>query len=147
MDLESLKRIIDTISLPRYVRFVAETGKRTCDTCQRYDGRVFAESDTKKPRLPLHPNCRCRYELVRMTPKNVGFQTEKGEIAATLKSLHRLPDETAADLAEQITIARMQYKILGDEKLFLLFNGEYLMSSDGQLLLSAVAGKAVDKKK
>lgn len=133
--------------MPRYVRFVAETGKRTCNACQRYDGRIFAESDTNKPHLPIHPNCRCRYELVQMTSKNIGFQTEKGEIAATLKSLHSLSDETAAELAEQTIIARMENGVLEKEKLFLLFNGRCLMSSDGQLLLDAVAGKAVEKKK
>ena len=78
-----------------------------------------------------------------MTSKNIGFQTEKGEIAATLKSLHSLSDETAAELAEQTIIARMENGVLEKEKLFLLFNGRYLMSSDGQLLLDAVAGKAV----
>jgi len=35
---------------------------------------------------------------------------------------------------------------LREQKLFLLYNGRYLMSSDGKLLLDAVSGEAVSEK-
>ncbi|MCL2518523.1 MAG: hypothetical protein FWF15_08180, partial [Oscillospiraceae bacterium] len=43
-------------------RFISEMGESTCKVCRSYHGKVFSED--KLPKLPLHPNCRCRSVLM-----------------------------------------------------------------------------------
>lgn len=44
------------------VVFVCEDGENSCSRCKQYNGNVYEEDDSSKPKLPLHPNCRCHYE-------------------------------------------------------------------------------------
>jgi|GEM_PF-4387522 len=53
-----------------YVKYVSSKG--CCEKCAENDGKIFKLSDSSKPELPIHPNCKCRYEEV----------TNAGEIKA-----------------------------------------------------------------
>lgn len=146
MDLERIKQILERISLPHYTKFIAERNGKTCDSCRCYHEKVFRKDDPRRPTLPIHPNCRCKYQDIPITLRSAELQREKQYAAAVFTSRHRLSENLAEELAEQIIIARMENRKLESEDLFLLFNGRYLLSSDGELLLDAVAGQPVDKK-
>ena len=144
MDFEKVKQSLDRISLPQYVKFIAENNGNTCDKCRQHHGKVFEKSDSKCPVLPIHPNCRCEYQDIPISSKSTVLQEERQRIASILTAKHSLSYKQADDFAKQIICARLENKKLDSEKLFLLFNGRYLMSSDGELLLNAVAGQPIE---
>ena len=146
MDFEKIKQSLDRISLPQYVKFIAENNGNTCDKCRQHHGKVFEKNDSKCPVLPIHPNCRCEYQEIPYSSQSTVLQEERQRIASILTAKHSLSYKQADDFAKQIICARLENKKLDSEKLFLLFNGRYLMSSDGKLLLDAVSGAATNKK-
>jgi hypothetical protein len=44
-----------------FVVFISENKENSCSKCKMYNGRIYEENDSRKPRLPIHPNCRCSY--------------------------------------------------------------------------------------
>lgn len=46
----------------KWLVFIAEKGKNNCVECSRYHKKRFRESDSDRPALPIHSNCRCKYE-------------------------------------------------------------------------------------
>ena len=44
-----------------FVVFISENKENSCSKCKMYNGRIYEEKDSRKPRLPIHPNCRCSY--------------------------------------------------------------------------------------
>lgn len=140
MDIVRLTQLIDDSSKKEMVRFVSESGPHTCAECSDNDGKLFHIDDPDLPQLPMHPNCRCKYVSADDPQQDVTAQVEEHGIIADLVNLHDLPEVEASALAKQITAARAENEIIGRQKLFLLFNGRYLMSSDGKLLLPAIAG-------
>ena len=44
-----------------FVVFISENKENSCLKCKMYNGRIYEENDSRKPRLPIHPNCRCSY--------------------------------------------------------------------------------------
>ena len=143
MDIVRLIDLIDDSSKKGMVRFVSESGPHTCAECSDNDGKIFHIDDPDLPKLPLHPNCRCKYVSADDPQRDVTAHVEEHGITANLVMLHDLPEAEAAALAKQITAARAENEIIGRQKLFLLFNGRCLMSSDGKLLLPAVSGKPI----
>jgi SPP1 gp7 family putative phage head morphogenesis protein len=43
------------------VQWLATLEENTCSECASLDGKVFNLDDTKRPKIPRHPNCRCDY--------------------------------------------------------------------------------------
>ena len=95
--------------------------------------------------MPIHPHCRCKYVLPAAPYEDVSEDVERHRIVKNLESTSDLDEKKAKTLAEQIIDARRKNPKLREQKLFLLFNGRYLMSSDGKLLLDAVSGQPVSE--
>lgn len=146
MDLENTQNELDRISMPKYVKFIAEHDSKTCVDCQRWDGKIFDAEDSNRPILPLHPNCRCKYQDMPANEKSLIFHEEKKHTVAMLTRKHNISTAQADVLAKQILIAKMENKKLESENLFFIFNGRNLVSSDGTLMLNAVSGKPVSEK-
>ena len=64
MNIEELVQYINRITPAHLVRFVSEKGENSCDDCLKYHNQIFEENDKNRPELPIHPNCRCKYEYV-----------------------------------------------------------------------------------
>ena len=62
MDLDQVMRMLKGKSEVKLVKFVSDKGPNSCEKCLAFHGRVFRADDPEKPELPIHPNCRCRYE-------------------------------------------------------------------------------------
>lgn len=45
-----------------FVVFISENKENSCSKCKMYNGRIYEENDSRKPRLPIHPNCRCYFK-------------------------------------------------------------------------------------
>jgi len=127
------------------VLYVADNGENTCRECLDNDGKVFDIDDPGLPQLPIHPHCRCKYVLPTAPYGDVSEDVERYRIVKKLEAASDSDEEKAKSLAEQIIDARRENPKLREQRLFLLFNGRYLMSSDGELLLDAVSGQAVSE--
>ena len=84
MDLEKTQVELNRASLPQYIKFVAENNSKTCIDCQRWDGKIFDKADFNRPVLPLHPNCRCKYQDIPMNARSSTLHAEKQHTAAVL---------------------------------------------------------------
>ena len=125
------------------VLYVADNGENTCRECLDNDGKVFDIDDPGLPQLPIHPHCRCKYVSATAPYGDVSEDVERYRIVKNLKVAGESDEEKAKSLAEQIIDARRENPKLREQRLFLLFNGRYLMSSDGELLLDAVSGQPI----
>ncbi len=139
-------RTISTTNLPSQVIYQAESNSKTCEECLAHDGRKFDLDAEDLPQLPIHPNCRCKYIADDPSQRDVTSELEHYRIAENLQKLHEASDELANDLADQILKARNENDTLREQKLFLLFNGRYFVSSNGKLLLDAVSGRTTGTK-
>ena len=45
-----------------FVVFISENKENSCSKFKMYNGRIYEENDSRKPRLPIHPNCRCYFK-------------------------------------------------------------------------------------
>ena len=69
MDAEDINRALAEITeykMKKYLRFISEKSKTTCEECKKYDKMVFAEDDPSKPAIPIHPNCKCHYKTLNL---------------------------------------------------------------------------------
>lgn len=67
MEAEDINRALAEITeykTKKYLRFISEKSKTTCEECKKYDKMVFAEDDPSKPAIPIHPNCKCHYKTL-----------------------------------------------------------------------------------
>ena len=136
----------DFDDLPGKVLYVADNGKNTCQECLENDGQIFDIDDPDLPQLPIHPHCRCKYVSASEPQNDVSEDVERYRIVKALKEDRGIEEEEPTSLAQQIIDARRENSKLREQKLFLLFNGRHLMSSDGKLLLDAISGQPVSEK-
>ena len=64
MNIEEIVEYINRLTTPRLLRFVSEKGENSCRECLKYHDQIFEENDKNMPHIPLHPNCRCKYEYL-----------------------------------------------------------------------------------
>ena len=62
MELDKIMSMLQGKTEPQLVRFVSDKGPNSCKACLEHHGRIFKQNDPNKPQLPIHPNCRCKYE-------------------------------------------------------------------------------------
>jgi hypothetical protein len=146
MDTRAIVKLLEETGKDKFVKFVADKGKNSCDKCLQYHGKIFNSDDPNKPQLPIHPSCRCKYEAVKDSTLDSNAKIEQNHIARVLKEKHKLQEEEAKELASQVTKARNENSKLREQRLFLIFNGRYLMSSDGKFLQNAVSGEIAKSK-
>ena len=147
--MDEIQRMDHGYSRDRMIKvlYVADNGENACRECLDNDGKVFDIDDPGLPQLPIHPHCRCKYVLPTAPDEDVSEDVERHRIVKNLEAAGGLDEEKARSLAEQIIAARRENSQLHEQKLFLLFDGRCLMSSDGKLLLpDAVSGNPVSIK-
>ena len=64
MDFDKIMQMLQGKTEPKLVRFVSDKGKNSCRECLKHHNQIFAEDDKNKPEIPIHPNCRCKYEYI-----------------------------------------------------------------------------------
>ena len=50
------------ILMESFMVFVCNDEDKNCAQCRQYNGRIYRINDDSKPKLPIHPHCRCRFE-------------------------------------------------------------------------------------
>lgn len=88
MNLDYIMQMFKEEEDIEFVRFVSDKGPNSCEACLANHGKIYQTDDLKKPALPIHPNCRCKY--VKITAEeSIEFQKKR-----TNQSLHFFSDET-----------------------------------------------------
>jgi len=138
------RRIIEK----KYISDADASKSGACRKCLEYANRIFKwpEEADKMPKLPLHPNCKCHYEDVYEEKSQQ--PVKRGIIRdALLVSNKNLSVQDAEKLESLIQSAdRQMKKYTRGKEVYLYFNGRYLFSNNGKLVLDAVSGKPVVEK-
>ena len=93
MEIEQIMQMLKGKTEAEFVRFVSDKGPNSCKFCRAHHGKIFRMDDPEKPQLPIHPNCRCKYEEINESevPASAGMKDEgltpvlKGENKKTSK--------------------------------------------------------------
>ena len=64
MDFEQIMQMLKGKTEIKLVKFISDKGPNSCEACLKHHGEIFRLDDPDKPELPIHPNCRCKYELL-----------------------------------------------------------------------------------
>ena len=64
MGIDQVMQMLNGKTEIKLVKFISDKGPNSCKECLKHHGEVFRADDSNKPELPIHPNCRCKYELL-----------------------------------------------------------------------------------
>ena len=88
MELDQIIQMLKGKTEIKLVKFISDKGPGSCEECLKHHGEVFQLDDPNKPELPIHPNCRCKYEL--LTPNEVvSYQGEVQKINQAAEVIHK----------------------------------------------------------
>ena len=122
MDFGKIISMLQGKTEPQLVRFVSDKGPNSCKACLEHHGKIFKQDDPNKPQLPIHPNCRCRYEEVK--DFNTNAQLSRQNNSKTRQFLRNLPEATQTAL-EMKYLAASTGEIIGVTKAAALMVTEY----------------------
>ena len=83
MDFEKIMSMLQGKTDPKLVRFVSDKGPNSCKKCLMHHGEIFRLNAPENPKLPIHPNCRCKYELLTYK-ESITYQENVQKIKAQL---------------------------------------------------------------
>ena len=146
MELDQIMQMLKGKTEIKLVEFISDKGPNSCEDCLKHHGKIFCIDDSNKPELPIHPNCRCKYEPIDTSNKNTAMLAEYQQIVNNVALNSNVTANDAMKIATQLINARSANSKIKNQPLFLLFNGSKLISSDGKLVLKAVSGVPVSKK-
>ena len=137
MNIEELVEYINRITSSRLVRFVSEKSENSCQECLKYHNQVFEENDKNRPELPIHPNCRCKYEYLTNS-EVTDLQNELRKVHATLiEYSNQIADKTNQLLAEYAKEIKKHTQLYTAQAVISAF------SAVGQLVKLIEKGKTV----
>jgi hypothetical protein len=146
MGVDQVMQMLNGKTEIKLVKFISDKGPNSCKECLKHHGEIFRLDDPNKPELPIHPNCRCKYEPIDTSNKNTAMLIGHRQIIENIVQNSDVAKNDAIEIAVQIMNARSANSKIKDQPVFLLFNGSKLVSSDGKLVLKAVSGVPVSKK-
>jgi hypothetical protein len=146
MGVDQVMQMLNGKTEIKLVKFISDKGPNSCKECLKHHGEIFRLDDPNKPELPIHPNCRCKYEPIDTSNKNTAMLIGHRQIVENIVQNSDVAKNDAIEIAVQIMNARSANSKIKDQPVFLLFNGSKLVSSDGKLVLKAVSGVPVSKK-
>ncbi len=146
MGVDQVMQMLNGKTEIKLVKFISDKGPNSCKECLKHHSEIFRLDDPNKPVLPIHPNCRCKYELIDTSNKNTAMLIGHRQIVENIVQNSDVAKNDAIEIAIQIMNARSANSKIKDQPVFLLFNGSKLVSSDGKLVLKAVSGVPVSKK-
>ena len=129
----------------KYISDADASKSGACKKCLEYANRIFRwpEEADKMPKLPLHPNCKCHYEDVyeEKSQQSGGRGIIRDAMLVSNKNLSMKDAEKLESLI--VSADRQMRKYTRGKEVYLYFNGRYLFSNNGKLVLDAVSGKPV----
>ena len=83
MGVDQVMQMLNGKTEIKLVKFISDKGPNSCKECLKHHGEVFRADDPNKPELPIHPNCRCKYELLSQKDE-VRYQNDVQKIESQL---------------------------------------------------------------
>ena len=85
MELDQIMKMLKGKIEIKLVKFVSDKGPNSCEECLKHHGKIFQADDPDKPDLPIHPNCRCKYELMTQS-EIISYQDDLQKIKTQLNN-------------------------------------------------------------
>lgn len=146
-DIENEKLVVYTLNIPddddeeptetkKILIWHSEDDERICDDCASHNGEVFEDKDDI-PDVPVHPNCRCWVEEVKLDDngKPISSKVYKGQKPETLKNDKEPQSEKTPTFDKSVDIKPGQYAKFDGKTLTIYQNGKVVAS------WNAVSGK------
>ena len=145
-EIENEKLIVYTLNIPdddadpkvanRIWVWHSEDDEHICDDCASYDGEVF-EVKEDIPEIPMHPNCRCWVEEIKLDDNGKPSSSKMYKGPKTVMPIDntKTPSEKAPTFDKPIDIKSGQYAKFDGKNLTLFQDGKPIVSWD------AVSGK------
>ena len=70
MSNDKIMAMLNEKSQIEYYRFVAEDDEKCCDKCKEHNNKIFKDTDENIPKIPIHPNCRCKLIKIKVEQAN-----------------------------------------------------------------------------
>lgn len=83
MELDQIMKMLKGKTEIKLVKFISDKGPNSCEECLKHHGEIFQADDPDKPELPIHPNCRCKYELMTQA-EVISYQDDLQKIKTQL---------------------------------------------------------------
>ena len=83
MELDQIMKMLKGKIEIKLVKFVSDKGPNSCEECLKHHGEIFQADNPDKPELPIHPNCRCKYELMTQA-EVISYQDDLQKIKTQL---------------------------------------------------------------
>ena len=96
MSNDKIMAMLNEKSQPEYYRFVAEDDEKCCDDCKEHNDKIFQENDPDIPKLPIHPNCRCK--LVKLEVEET--ENVKSNILQMIDELNYYENQLLSDFQQ-----------------------------------------------
>ena len=80
MEFDQIIKMLKGKTEIKLVKFISDKGPNSCEDCLKHHGKIFCIDDSNKPELPIHPNCRCKYEPIDTSNKNTAMLAEYQQI-------------------------------------------------------------------
>ena len=122
MNLEDIVSMLHGKSKVKSFKFIAEKGSDSCKSCLAHHGKIFRSDDPGKPKLPIHPNCRCRYIEVKEPDTKVESSEQNNSKGKNF--LQNLP-EAIQNALEMKFLATGTGEIIGGVKVASVLVTEY----------------------
>ena len=106
MELDQIMQMLNGKTEIKLVKFISDKGPNSCEDCLKHHGEVFQLDDPEKPELPIHPNCRCKYEL--LTPNEVA--SYQGEVQKIKTELINYGNQIAAQAVQLLSECEKEIK-------------------------------------
>ena len=105
MDFEKIISRLKSETEVKLVRFISDKGPNSCAACLEHHGKIFKQDDPNKPLLPIHPNCRCKYEELtadKVTELQQNVQTAQAELIKLGKPIAESATRLLAEIENEI---------------------------------------------
>ena len=106
MELDQIIQMLNGKTEIKLVKFISDKGPNSCEECLKHHGEVFQLDDSNKPELPIHPHCRCKYEL--LTPNEVA--SYQGEVQKIKTQLINYGNRIAAQAVQLLSECEKEIK-------------------------------------
>lgn len=148
-DIENKKLVVYTLNIPdddddddeptkakKIWIWHSEDDERICDDCASHDGEIFEDKDDI-PEIPVHPNCRCWVEEVKLDDngKPISSKVYKGQKPEVPKNDKEPQSEKTPTFDKPVDIKEGQYAKFDGKTLTIYQNGKVVAS------WNAVSGK------
>ena len=122
MELDKIMQMLKGKTEPKLVRFISDKGPNSCKACLEHHGKIFRADAADKPQLPIHPNCRCKYEEVKESDaKTQSSGTNNSKIGQFLRNL----PEAVQNVLEMKYLATGTGEIIGGAKVASILVTDY----------------------